>query len=492
MARPGVEVVTRAAPPTRGAQTRTGQAFIAGLSEKGPLGPTKPTDAIHNMSDYTRIFGSRTNGTLLYDACDAAFRSGVTDIFVSRAVGPAAAVDTHTFNDAGAAASIAVDTIGPWNSPLSVQVTAGVGAGTFRLVVHDTSILVGSDVVETSRDLLNPQDAVDWSSGSAYVRVRALGANAPAVVAATALAGGTDDRNNVTDTERGAALARFGKGLGVGQVLYPGGTTSVLHAALLNHAQTNNRFALLDTQDTAAAATLEAAAAADRADANKAVLAEDHGMLLGSWHTIPGVTLGTTRQVPSSPIVAGLMAASDARLGNPNAAAAGANGESQVTVALTQPDWSDDDREAINNAGVNIFRNLYGGFRLYGYRTLADETSAESWAWENAGAARLRMAIQAEVEAYAEGFVFAQLDGRGQTVARFGGGLAGILQKYWALGALFGATAAEAYTVDTGPTVNTPDTLANNELHAVIGLRVSPFAELVYVEVVKVPSNETL
>jgi hypothetical protein len=34
--------------------------------------------------------------------------------------------------------------------------------------------------------------------------------------------------------------------------------------------------------------------------------------------------------------------------------------------------------------------------------------------------------------------------------------------------------------------------LANNELHAKVGLRVSPFAELVYIEVTKVPITEVL
>src|SRR5205807_9549788 len=125
MSRPGVEVVTRSAPPTRGVPSSTGTAFFGGIAEKGPVRALTTDDAIHNMSDFAKVYGSRANGALLYDSCDAAFQSGVTSIYVARAVGPAAAVDTHTFNDVGAAPSIAVDTIGPWNSPLTVAVVAG-------------------------------------------------------------------------------------------------------------------------------------------------------------------------------------------------------------------------------------------------------------------------------------------------------------------------------------------------------------------------------
>lgn len=487
MARPGVEVVTRTAPPSRGAPTDTGVAFFAGLTEKGP---SNVATLLHNLGDFTKYYGDRPLGMILYDACDLAFRKGCTGIWVGRAVGPAAAVDTHTFNDAGAAPSVAVDTIGPGSSGLSVAVEVGSVGGTFIFVITDDT----DAVVEQSRNLLSPADAVVWGQTSAYVRVRAVGANNPAVTAAAALAGGTDDRVNVTDAQRAAALNLFPKGLGPGQVAYPGATTSVMHAALFNHAQANNRFALVDPQDTPSATTLEAEADGDRAEGTLLALAETYGMIAGApWHVVRGVTGGTTRTIPPSAVTAGLIAQSDYRTGNPNVPAAGANGDSSdVTLALSQPGWTDDVREALNDKGVNVTRELYGGFRLYGFRTLADPADPDASAYLSAGAARARMAIVTETEAYAEQFVFAQIDGQGQTIARFKGGLIGILQKFWTLGALFGPTAADAFVVDTGPTVNTPDTLANNELHAVIGLRMSPFAELVYIEVVKVPSNQTL
>lgn len=488
MARPGVVVVNRTAPPTRGAPTDTGVAFFAGIAEKGPADKAL---TVHNMAEFETSYGGRPNGMILYDACDIAFRKGVTAITIARAVGPDATKDTATLQDAGAVDSIAVDTIGPGASALTVQPIAGSLAGTFVLVIVDTDL--GKEV-DRSRDLASPVDAVDWSGKSDFVRVRAVGGNNPAPLGAgVALAGGDDDRAAITDVERAAALLLLPKTLGPGQVAYPGATTAAAHAALLNHAKLANRWALLDAQDTPSDTTLEAEADGDRAAPDKLELAETFGMLLGPWHVARGVAGGTTRTVPPSAVVAGLIATSDARTGNPNTAAAGANGDSSdVTLALSQPAWDDDTRERLNDAGVNIFREVWGGFRLYGFRSLADMTDPDSAAWQSAGAGRTRMAITNELEAYAEQFVFAQLDGQGQTIARFKGGLMGILQKYWANDALYGASAPEAFVVDTGPTVNTENTLAANELHAVIGLRVSPFAELVYIEVVKVPSNQAL
>jgi hypothetical protein len=41
--------------------------------------------------------------------------------------------------------------------------------------------------------------------------------------------------------------------------------------------------------------------------------------------------------------------------------------------------------------------------------------------------------------------------------------------------------------VDTGSSVNTPQTIANNELHAVCMVVMSPFAEQVFINIVKNP-----
>jgi hypothetical protein len=46
--------------------------------------------------------------------------------------------------------------------------------------------------------------------------------------------------------------------------------------------------------------------------------------------------------------------------------------------------------------------------------------------------------------------------------------------------------------VNVDSTVNTPTTIANREMHAVISARMSPDAELVFIEIVKVPTTQAL
>lgn len=478
--RPGTEFEVGTRPPSRSAPTDTGVAFFAGLAERGP---TDRAVLVNNVGEFERVFGVRQSYSLLWDAVDVLTREGGAKVYVLRVAGPAAVLDTVALVGAAAAPSIRVDSIGPYDSGLAVQVVAGVAAGTFVLVITENGV-----EVERSPDLVDPIAAATWSQNSRYVRVTAVGVVNPVIVAATPLAGGDDDRAGITDVERTAALDLFTSDLGPGQIAYPGATTTAVHVALLNHAKTHVRTALLDGPDTASSTTLIAAADGVRLDATLTDDAESYGGLFAPWVLVPGVTRGTTRTVPPSAIVAGVIARSDGLTRNPNVAAAGDNGQSRYALGLSQPAWTDDTRETLNEAGVDVVRMLYGGVRVYGYRTL---TAADD-PWVELTAARLRMAIQNRGDALAEKFVFDQIDGKGQKIAEYGGALRGLLGDYYNLGALYGNTPDEAYVVDTGPTVNTPETIANRELRARLGIRTSPFAELAYIELVKVPTTEAL
>jgi hypothetical protein len=102
------------------------------------------------------------------------------------------------------------------------------------------------------------------------------------------------------------------------------------------------------------------------------------------------------------------------------------------------------------------------------------------------------MAIKAQGINILERFVFDEIDGRGRLFAELAGQLTSMCKTYYDLGSLYGATPGEAFAVDTGPKVNTPETIYNNELHALLSLRVSPMAEWVVLELVKVPTLEAV
>ena len=64
--------------------------------------------------------------------------------------------------------------------------------------------------------------------------------------------------------------------------------------------------------------------------------------------------------------------------------------------------------------------------------------------------------------------------------------LRAMLVPFYESGALYGETAEDAFEVNVGQQVNTPETIAAGELHAVLEVRMSPFAEKVVIEIVKV------
>lgn len=478
MTTPGTQIVTRAAPPSRSGPSATGTWHVAALAERGP---TDSPRMLLNLGDYDKNFGKNRLFTQR-DAIEAHFRNGGNRVNFQRFVGPAATLATVALPGASLALSLSVDGVGAGPVPFLVEVT--VDGSTFRLVIYESGV-----AVQTSPPLASTADAAAWALTSPYVRVRATGSATPIVTTAggVAIAGGADDRVSVTDVHRVSAVNRIPKGDGPGQVSIPGATTTDAHVGLAAHALVNNRFPVMDLPNTAVEADLISVADAFRAAATDDE--EGYSFLVEGWHTIPGVTVGTTRTVPPSAIVSALMAKHDALTGNPNEPAAGVNGIPSFSLGIARANWSDAARGRLNAAGVNVFRFVGGENRLYGYRTGAN-VDGPSAPWLNAANSRLRMAIQADADTLAEPFVFSQITK--SKIAEYNGVLSGLLLGYYSLGALFGGSPAEAFIVDTGSAVNTADRIAARYLSAVMGLRMSEFAEVVYMEFVKVPVTEVL
>jgi phage tail sheath protein FI len=295
----------------------------------------------------------------------------------------------------------------------------------------------------------------------------------------------SDLQASPTATDWADALDLFTADLGPGQVSAPGSTEPTIPAALLDHAAATNRVALIDGPQTGDAAAMIAAADALTTEDNAR-----YGALFSPGAVIPGVSPGTTRTVPWSAIEAGIIARNDLRF-TANEAAAGVNGVSQYALDLTAR-FTDQEYQDINAAGNNMARVRYGTIETYGYRSLAGAGELPDSDWANFGNCRLNMQIVAQANAVGERYVFSQLDGRWVTINDFGSELAGMLVPFYQSGSLFGATADDAFNVNVGPSVNTPATIANGELHAVLQVRMSPFAELVVIEVVKVSTLEAL
>jgi phage tail sheath protein FI len=173
----------------------------------------------------------------------------------------------------------------------------------------------------------------------------------------------------------------------------------------------------------------------------------------------------------------------------PDSPSAGLNGISHTAVGLSQVPFTEGaggQREDLNNNGVNVIMKRPSQLiEVFGWRTVVNAVTDPNWI--NFGNARLYMAIAADADQIAESFVFRVIDGKGQTMGEFNGALTGMLLSYYQQGGLYGLSPDQAFNVDTGSQVNTPQTLANNELHAVMNVRMSPFAEFVVIEIVKTP-----
>jgi phage tail sheath protein FI len=294
----------------------------------------------------------------------------------------------------------------------------------------------------------------------------------------------------VADPGIAAALAALTKDLGPGQVFIadPVLAADVANqSAILAHAAATNRVALLSTTD-GDATTLTAAATALHSDANA-----QYGALFAPSAIVPGVTPGTTRTVPWAAVAAGIMARNDAS-NNPNVPSAGDLGISLYAMGLfaPSPGYTDTDFSNLNGAGCNMARVIYGVIETYGYRSIVDPTSQLFVTWGQFGNVRLNMAITAQAEAIGESYVFTQLDGRGVTIGDFGSELSSMLTDFYTAGALYGDTAQDAFSVNVGPNVNTPTTITNGELHAILEVCMAPMAEWVVIEIVKVPITQPL
>ena len=485
MTRPGIVVTPTDSAIPRTTSTDSGTWFVAGLTEQGTLEPT----LVKSLNQYVDVFGARVAYGALYDALDVFFREGGARAIVGRVVGPDAVASSAVLYDAAGStpADVALDVSaknpGAWGDELNVEVTAGDAVDEFKILVsHDTLGLL-----ETSPSLLDRDAAVAWAdTTSAYIDI-ALGASNedPRVQGPTGLAGGDDDRANITDDEWAATLALFTRDLGAGQVSMPGRTTLQAHSDTLAHAAAFARTALLDAPDTGVADDLIDAATDIRALGSVA----RYGGLFAPYATVPGLTPSTTRSVGYAAVQAGLMARNDGAGLSVNQPAAGELGVSRYALAVSQS-FTEAERESLNDAGVNLARLLYGSIRTYGYRTLADPLADANWI--NLANTRLLNDITSKAYAIGERYMFRQLDARKVTISQWGGDLRAMLMPYFEAGSLYGESPDEAFSVDVGDTINTPVTIANNELRAALSVRMSAMAELVTIEIIKVPTNEEI
>lgn len=434
MSRPGVEVTSAAAAPPVGVPTDTSVAFIVGEAQMGSVAaPTR----VSSLDNFSAIYGGRLAAVPYgYDAVDCYFHEGGSACYFMRVSdGGTAATVAATAIVAGSTARAANP--GVWGNGLTLNVVtsptffsvegqsegkSGKGKSAEDEPVRSelldypeqqstgfiATVSYAGKAVQTSASLITNADLQAFLASGPWMTLSGGTASAAIAAASVTLAGGTDGTSPASAAALASALALIPKELGPGQVLAPGRSANADQAALLAHAASFNRFAILDCGVADTVASLPTMAGLLRG-----ALQDRYGMLCAPWAVVPGVAPGTLRTVPWSAIQAGLCARNDAA-GNPNQAAAGQWGVTQYAVDLPI-DFSATDAETLMYAGVNTARSVYGVIQNYGFRTLVDPAGVRSQ-WLEANWARLNMAIVADCDAVGQGFVFAQIDGRGHTI----------------------------------------------------------------------------
>jgi len=168
-------------------------------------------------------------------------------------------------------------------------------------------------------------------------------------------------------------------------------------------------------------------------------------------------------------------------------APAGAMGKMSSVIAVEQT-FTTEEANDLDNAKVSVIRNIANSIRLYGWRSVSSDVENYSYLKDR----DLLNYLVVQAEKRLEDYVFAPVDRKGQLLSSINAALVGLVEPIRAAGGLFENYDADnelvdpGYRVETGSTVNTTTTLANNEVRALLLVRVSPAGGLVSLNIVKV------
>lgn len=468
---PGVIITTSASSGLSNAEAdASGQVFVVGLAARGPI--DKAT-LVRGFADFEAKFGTRVAYSNLWDIAKTFFDEGGSQMYVARVVGKAAKAGTVTLNATEGSTPLyeaSATSPGSWSENVSIVVAAGTLPNTINV-----RVLVAGKAVETWSNVASRADfASRINTNSTYITVKDLGATGTTLpaVGSYALVAGTDDRDSITTADHVEALERFPEGLGDGAVI--SADSVAINSALVDHAKANNRVALLYSGNPDASIT------------DLGVLPDtDAAGLFFPWVQVSD-NAGNVRSVPPVGYVAAVRNRAHQQIGAWRAPA----GEIAVarTLVGVSKEFSRAEADALDAARVSVIRRIANGVRLYGWRSLSSDQ--QNFGFLNARDLLNRVVVKSSKQL--EQFVFAPVDSKGQLLSSINSELVGILEPIRLAGGLYPLTNAEGketdngYLVDTSSAVNTLESIAKNEVHARVAIRVSPIGALVTLDIVKV------
>lgn len=464
-------------------------AFVIGFAIWGPIGVRT---VVTSWSEFLRVFGSFHPLGFLADFAYVFFNLfvGRQMIAVRAGGGGAAKASITVTNRAGSPlATFKFDAKYP-SSSVDVKVVVTDSTDTSKVNLRITSVALKIDERYTDIDLRTAADVAALNAKSRLVDVSLVAASVAGATGRPAagtfnLTGGTDGSSGFDVTTLNQYLAQFAdENLGTGQVLIPGYSGTANNAALIAHAETYNRMALLDSTLADDASDVIASA-----DLNRSSFAA----MYYPWVELQNLDQsGLKKFYPPSMFAAGACAQVDRTIGTHKAPA-----NIKIPLALDVERNTDGTsvindgvRELLNGKQINVIAPIQGeGIKIYGARVLypAGETRVR-FVHER----RMLNLIYYTAKIGYAWAVFAVVDGQGRLFRDLKAAGVTFLRNLYRDGGLYGATEKEAFIVVADTTNNPPDELEQGRVHVQLGVKLSPTAEIIFINIDSVPLSQDL
>ena len=477
---PGVVISTAVRTgPSATTVRESSQLFVVGKAQRGPADEAV---LIESIADFEAKFGGYLSSSYLHPTVETFFEEGGTQCYVARTVGASATSGELELDDSLAATVLTITANGPgtWSADVDIEVVEVVAGTSFKINLYYQDALVYSTGTVTSA--AQAAGRINLSAvATQYVSAAATeGATTlPVAIAATALSTGAAG-STVVVGDYVSSLDLFNGALGSGAVTCPEISNSTMHDALISHANTNSRIAILHDVENASIAAVKATAVALQGGDNA-----EHAALYFPWIEVPTTINGVTRFIPPVGYVAAKRATAHNQTGSHVPAAGLLSASRFVTGVKTDIDKTNGD--SLDDAGVNAIRIIQNSVRIYGARSLSADD--ENFRYITAQDTVNHVVIEAGRSL--EDLVFSTIDGRNTIFSAIESRLIAILSPLRDIGALFEAYDANGRKIDSGFTVrcdaklNPVSQLAGGTVKAKVGLRVSSVGDKIEVDIIK-------
>jgi phage tail sheath protein FI len=474
-----IETAVRTGPSTATVRASS-QFFVVGLAERGTT--TAPVK-VESLEQFETYFGGYQSYSYLHPTVQTFFEEGGTRAYVARVVGSAADSGSLTLDDGDDDNTITITAVGEgnWSTRIKVQVVDASGDRNVKILLDDVEIFA-TGAQSTVTGIIN---AINTSvEASPYVVASNDNSTnnnpLPAVLAATALSAGDDDRAAVVAADYVNALELFNDSYGDGAVAVVENTSDTVKEGLVEHANTHSRIALLHSASGTSVSTV-IADAEEITDLEHA----EHAAYYFPWVYVPTSVNGVNRLIPPTGYVAAKRAQAHNQTG-PHAPAAGLMSRSRFVNGV-ETDIDRTNGDLLDNGKVNAIRVLSNTIRIYGARSCSSDVA--NFRFYTAQDVLNSVVTQAFTSL--EDLVFSVIDGRNIVLASVESRLVSLLEGLKNLGALypsfdaFGVQVDPGYTVKCNPSINPLTQLADGTIKAEVGIRVSSIGDKINVTIVK-------